>query len=61
VTTARIQPLRLAVLCMPALALTAALAIVPGRMVHASAQPPATKPTIVLVHGAWADARAGRL
>lgn len=55
-TTARIQPLRLAVLCMPALALTAALAIVPGRMVHASAQPPATKPTIVLVHGAWADA-----
>jgi pimeloyl-ACP methyl ester carboxylesterase len=56
VTTARIQPLRLAILCALALALTAALAIVPGRLVHASAQPPSTKPTIVLVHGAWADA-----
>ena len=50
-TTARIQPLRLAILCALALALTAALAILPGRLVHASAQPPSPKPTIVLVHG----------
>jgi pimeloyl-ACP methyl ester carboxylesterase len=55
-TTVRIQSLKLGVLSMCALVLIAALAIVPGRASQAASRPEGAKPTIVLVHGAWADA-----
>jgi len=56
VITALNRKVKLSSLLVLALALIAALVMLAGRPAHAAPSPSPAKPTIVLVHGAWADA-----